>query len=134
MIEFHIDSFDIDFVCFGAVTEKFSSIANLKKELNKIKTGAVAPVRVDCYPYTIGNMIYNKFKNIGLDIPQEGEIFYPSEVYPPHIDGEGFSYFIPLESGNFTIDGVVYPIVPFVLYGFDDRKLHNTDFCAIMLR
>jgi len=51
-----------------------------------------------------------------------------------HVDYGGISYFIPLEEGIFQIGGVNYPIVPFVLYAFEDSMLHNSNFASIMLK
>lgn len=51
-----------------------------------------------------------------------------------HVDDGGISYFIPLEEGVFQIGGVNYPIVPFVLYSFEDSMLHNSNFVSIMLK
>ena len=125
---------DYSFVCLGTVTEKFQTIARLKKEMLRIKQGLVEQTRLDCYPYIMGSYIFKKFEKIGLTVPKESEIFYPSDKYPSHTDSGGTSYMIPLEQGLFTINGVSHPVIPFVLYGFDDGKLHNTDFCAIMLK
>lgn len=125
----------ISLTSYGAVTDDFRTIAYLKNQMSKIKSGGIASHRVDCYHLEkIPGAIVGKLKEIGCTLTKELEVFLPSDNYPPHVDDGGQSYFIPLESGYFYIDGVNYPIVPFVLYGFDDGKLHNTDFCAIMLK
>lgn len=126
---------NISLVSYGPVSKDFKTIAGLKKQMLKVKAGEVEQHRVDCYPFRVNSELINKFnEELRISLPESFEIFYPSEKYPPHVDEGGTSYFIPLESGNFFIDGVSYPIVPFVLYGFDDGKLHNTDFCAVMLK
>lgn len=119
---------------YGAVSKNFAIMAKLKKELQKVKAGLTPQHRVDCYNITDILCLREKFLNLKIKFPENVEIFYPSENYPPHSDGGGISYFIPLESGNFYIDGISYPVVPFVLYSFDDGVLHNTNFCAIMLK
>jgi hypothetical protein len=119
---------------YGAVSNDFKFIAQLKKVMIQVKNGDLKPHRLDCYEFTNTKVIENKFINLELEIPRNIEIFYPSDKYPSHIDEGGVSYFIALESGNFYIDGVTYRVVPYVLYAFDDGKLHNTDFCAIMLK
>lgn len=102
----------------------------------KVKNGEIEQYRVDCYkiPFNETKILDTKFTDLGIHTPKDIEIFYPSDKYPSHIDGGGISYFVPLESGDFYIDGVTYPIVPYVLYAFDDGKSHNTDFCSIMLK
>jgi hypothetical protein len=121
-------------ISYGAISKDFKGIAQLKKQMFKVKNGEIEQHRVDCYKITDTKIFETKFTDLGVEIPREIEIFYPSEKYPSHVDGGGISYFVALESGNFYIDGITYPIVPFVLYAFDDGKLHNTDFCAIMLK
>lgn len=121
-------------ISYGAISQDFKSIAKLKKEMFKVKGNDIQEHRVDCYETTNSNIINSKFEKLGLKVPTNIEIFYPSDKYPAHVDEGGVSYFVGLESGNFFIDGINYPIVPFVLYAFDDAKLHNTDFCALMLK
>ena len=127
---------NVSLIVYGAVTEDFVIIAQLKKKMLKVKSGQVEEHRVDCYSMgdDIPHYIMDKFERMGVPSPKGGEIFNPSEKYPPHHDRGGISYFIPLESGTFYIGGVNYPVVPFVLYAFEDSRLHNTDFCAIMLK
>lgn len=126
----------ISLVVYGAITEDFKIMAQLKKRMISIKSGQVKEHRVDCYSggNYVPDYIVDKFDSIGIPSPKDVEIFNPSEKYPPHHDRGGISYFIPLESGTFYIGGVNYPVVPFVLYAFEDSRLHNTDFCAIMLK
>jgi hypothetical protein len=119
---------------YGHISTDFKVMAKLKKVMIKIKNGEIEQHRIDCYKFTDTNLLEGKFKDLGINFPNNVEIFYPSDKYPSHIDEGGISYFIALENGEFYIDGVSYPIVPFVLYAFDDGKLHNTDFCAIMLK
>lgn len=120
---------------YGAISNDFKVIAQLKKQLQKVKSGEIIQHRVDCYKIENINALITKFTHeLKIDMPKNVEIFYPSDKYPAHTDEGGISYFIALESGNFYIEGVNYPIVPFVLYSFDDGRLHNTDFCAIMLK
>lgn len=121
-------------ISYGAVCQDFKIIAQLKKQMFEIKNNKINQHRIDCYKILDTKILNIKFDNLGIELPKNIEIFYPSDKYPPHIDEGGISYFIALESGNFYIDGITYPIVPFILYAFDDGKLHNTDFCAIMLK
>ena len=129
----------MELISYGSISNDFKIMAQLTKFLNKIKNGDIEQTRVDCYSLDTLNVsiivkIYHKFKDKGLPNPQDMEVFYPIENYPSHTDDGGTSYFIGLESGNFIIENVSYPIVPFVLYAFEDSKLHNTNFAAIMLK
>lgn len=99
-----------------------------------IKKGQIEQHRVDCYSIGTVPDINRKFESLFLPQPKSIEIFYPSQNYPPHTDEGGISYFIALEKGEFYIDNVSYHVTPFVLYAFDDGELHNTNFCAIMLK
>lgn len=121
-------------ISYGAVTERFKVMAGLIKKMKSIKNGEIEQTRVDCYEFEYFTDLLEKFKNKGINVPKDIEIFCPSDNYPPHVDSGGTSYFIPLEKGNFYIDGINYPVVPFVLYSFDDGEPHNTDFCSIMLK
>jgi len=126
----------MDLISYGSVSKDFKIIARLSKLLMKIKNDEIAQIRLDCYP-TGGNgleEINAKFKDSGLGTPKSSEVFLPSINYPSHVDEGGISYFIPLEEGRFLIENVSYPIVPFVLYAFEDSKPHNTNFGAIMLK
>lgn len=126
----------VSLVSYGAATSDFKVIARLTNQMNKIKIGQAIPHRCDCYQVE-GNShqeFLDKIKLITGMFPQNVEIFYPSDNYPPHTDEGGLSFLVPLESGVFTIDGTDHSVDPFVLYGFEDGKLHNTDFCAIMLK
>ncbi|AGO47547.1 hypothetical protein Phi4:1_gp014 [Cellulophaga phage phi4:1] len=130
---------NMELISYGRITENFKTIAQLKDYFNKIKNKEIPSNRLDCYPTDKLNVkalsaIINKFTASKLDMPKDWEIFYPSDSYPSHTDEGGTSYFIGLESGNFTIGDISYPIVPYVLYSFEDSKLHNTDFGAIMLK
>lgn len=121
-------------ICHCPITDNFVKIAKYKKYLDRVQKGEVKPHRVDCYPLDINiDEIYDFFQNNGQPIPKNIELFSPSSNYPPHIDGEGISYFIPLKDGEFQIEGVIYKITPFVLYSFDDCCMHNTNFPAIMI-
>lgn len=129
----------MDLISYGSISKDFKVIAHLSKLLKKIKNNEIEQHRVDCYSIDslseyVKNIVNEKFIENNLKIPQNIEVFYPSENYPSHIDEGGISYFIGLENGNFLIENILYPIVPFVLYSFDDSKLHNTDFGAIMLK
>lgn len=121
---------------YGLIGPDFKTYAKLRKMLDKIKSGAVAQHKVDCYPCDELQLINTTFEKFGIRPPKNIEVFYPSERYPSHTDGPegGESFFIPLESGDFLYDGVSYPIVPFVLYSFDDGRLHNTNFASIMIK
>lgn len=122
-------------VSYGYITSSFKTIAKLKKQLDKIKNGEVNSHKLDCYKINEIPDLEAKFVNeLKIPAPKSIEIFYPSDKYPPHTDDGGISYFVALENGNFYINNVSYPIVPFVLYAFEDSNLHNTDFCAIMLK
>lgn len=122
---------------YGSVSKKFKILAQLTKLLATIKSGAIIQTRLDCYNIT-NNLIFEtinkKFIECNLQSFKQIEVFLPSQKYPSHIDEGGLSYFIPLESGNFLIDGVNYPVIPFVLYSFNDGELHNSDFGSIMLK
>lgn len=114
-------------------------MAKLAILLNKIKNKEVEQSRFDCYsltniPLTVMDAINTKFESKNLKLPTQIEIFCPSENYPSHTDAGGISYFIGLEGGEFSIGDVNYPIVPFVLYSFEDSMVHNTNFAAIMLK
>jgi hypothetical protein len=123
-------------VSYGSIIEDFKSLAQIKNQIKQMKSGMVKQHRLDCYYFEKNpNCVINKMKEIGkLPLQSYIEVFIPSDNYPPHKDEGGTSYFIPIESGEFFIDGVNYPVIPFVLYGFDDGKLHNTNFPAIMLK
>lgn len=127
----------MDLTSYGAVSTDFKIIALLSRLYEK--TSDIKPHRLDCYnvdDYSdkLNDAIKLKFKESELKPYGSKEVFKPSKNYPSHKDEGGISYFIPLEEGWFTIENVNYPIVPFVLYGFEDSKLHNTDFGAIMLK
>lgn len=119
---------------YGAITKDFKVIAKLKKYLEKINNKQLNQTRLDCYKVEEREVIYDLFDKLSLPVPIAIEIFKPSDNYPVHIDGGGISYFIPLESGLFFIEGVNYPIVPFVLYSFNDGMLHNSNFSSIMIK
>lgn len=119
---------------YGAITKDFKVIAKLKKYLEKINNKQLNQTRLDCYKIEEREVIYDLFDKLSLPVPIAIEIFKPSDNYPVHIDGGGISYFIPLESGLFFIEGVNYPIVPFVLYSFNDGIAHNSNFCSIMIK
>ena len=123
-------------ISFGPIFSNFNQIAKLKKELYKIKNGELKQSRIDCFEASkeMLQLLKITFEDIVGEIFTEIEIFKPSENYPPHIDGNGISFFIGLESGKFLIESTEYQISPFVLYKFDDRKLHNSNFCSIMLK
>jgi hypothetical protein len=125
----------VSLISYGAVTTNFAQIAVMKRLSEKIKSSELkSGNRLDCYPTVFSDFYQEKFTDCDLDVPNSIEVFAPSDNYPPHIDDGGTSYFIPLEKGNFSIDGISYPIVPFVLYAFEDGKLHNSDFCSIMFK
>lgn len=130
----------MDLISYGSLSKDFKIMAQLTKLFNKIKNHEIKEYRVDCYEVKshcsipLLQSIEDKFKEKELRWSSHLEVFYPSEHYPDHIDEGGISYFIPLESGLFNIGGVSYPVVPFVLYGFEDSNPHNTDFGAIMIK
>jgi hypothetical protein len=129
----------MDLISYGSISDDFKVIAQMSNLLKKIKKSEIKPHRLDCYSLQslckfAQSSIKNKFKENNLLIPENMEVFKPSENYPSHTDEGGTSYFIGLEKGNFLIGNVSYPIVPFVLYSFEDSKLHNTNFGAIMLK
>lgn len=130
----------MDLISYGSLSKDFKIMAQLTKLFNKVKNKEIKEFRVDCYDIKVHcsipvlQSIDKKFEEIGMSGPTHLEVFYPSEHYPDHVDEGGISYFIPLESGLFNIGGVSYPVVPFVLYGFEDSKPHNTDFGAIMIK
>jgi hypothetical protein len=129
----------MDLISYGSISNDFKVIAQMSKLLKRVKNKEIESHRVDCYPIdTLGtnakNEIAKKFRANNLDEPKNMEIFCPSENYPSHVDDGGKSYFIGLENGFFLIENVSYPIVPFVLYSFEDSKPHNTDFGAIMIK
>jgi len=120
-------------ISYGAISNNFAIIAKLSRLLEKVKDGSLIQSRHDCYELT-DHFFLTKFDELNIERPKAIEIFYPSQQYPPHIDKGGVSYFIPLENGNFYFDGITYPIVPFVLYAFEDGIIHNSNFCSIMLK
>lgn len=127
----------MELISYGAVSSDFKVMAQMTSLLNKIKQGEIKETRLDCYAVSSLNIIEHinkKFERIHFSHPTNIEVFLPSKNYPSHVDEGGVSYFIPLEEGIFSISGVNYPIVPFVLYAFSDSKLHNTNFGAIMLK
>jgi hypothetical protein len=127
----------MELISYGAISSDFKTMAQLSKLLTNIKNVNVEQSRLDCYPVVnvhIGVAIEEKFDMCGLPRPEQKEVFLPSKNYPAHTDEGGISYFIGLEEGVFTISGVSYNITPFVLYSFEDSKLHNTNFGAIMLK
>lgn len=130
----------MELISYGAVSSDFKVMAQLSKLLDKIRNGEIEKRRLDCYQFTenvsvaVSGAVRSKFDNCSLKIPTSLEVFVPSKNYPSHVDDGGISYFIGLEEGVFTISNVSYPIVPFVLYSFEDSKLHNTTFGAIMLK
>lgn len=124
-----------ELISYGAISTDFKKIANFSKIIDKIKESK--QTRLDCYQYhtdIIDEVLTKKFIDKDLEPPISIEIFAPSKNYPMHIDNGGISYFIPLEEGVFQIGGVNYPIVPFVLYSFEDSMLHNSNFVSIMLK
>lgn len=128
---------NMEFISYGAVSSDFKVMVQMTSLLNKIKQGEIKERRLDCYIIPSLNIIEHinkKFESINFQHPTNVEVFIPSINYPAHTDEGGTSYFIPLEEGIFSISGVNYPIVPFVLYAFEDSKLHNTNFGAIMLK
>ncbi len=130
----------MDLISYGSISKDFKIMAQLTNLFNKIKFSDIKETRLDCYDISkhfsiaVKESIDKKFNDIKINIPTNIEVFYPSVNYPSHVDGGGISYFIPLEEGLFLIEGVNYSIVPFVLYAFEDCKLHNTNFGAIMLK
>ena len=129
----------MDLISYGSISKDFKVIAQMSKLLKRVKNKEIEQHRVDCYTVDslsthAKNEITEKFRENNIDTPKNMEVFYPSENYPSHIDEGGISYFIALENGKFLIEDVSYPIVPFVLYSFEDSKPHNTDFGAIMLK
>lgn len=127
---------EISLICYGQVTEKFKCFAGLTNMLKNIRLGQIKQSRVDCYPIdNVPIYLSNKIKKCKIELIEDSfEIFVPTQNYPSHVDEGGVSYFVPLEGGLFFIDGVSYPVVPFVLYGFDDGKLHNSNFGSIMIK
>lgn len=127
----------MDLISYGSVSKDFKVMAQLTNLLNSIKQGEVKQFRLDCYVIpskSVIKSITTKFEALDIPMFESIEVFYPSTNYPSHVDEGGTSYFIALENGNFLIENVSYPIVPFVLYAFEESKLHNTDFGAIMLK
>ena len=129
----------MELVSYGSVSRDFRVIAQMRKLLKRIQNQEIPEHRIDCYSVDSleslsKDSINIKFSQNSLKMPENIEVFCPSENYPSHTDSGGISYFIGLESGLFTIGGTSYPIVPFVLYSFEDSKSHNTDFGAIMLK
>ena len=124
-----------ELISYGAISTDFKVIANFSRILTKLKE--LKQTRLDCYqcPNPIVNeAIAKKFEAKNLEESTIIEVFAPSKNYPMHVDYGGISYFIPLEEGIFQIGGVNYPIVPFVLYAFEDSMLHNSNFASIMLK
>lgn len=125
-------------ISYGSISKDFKIFAELRKFLVKVKSGEIKEHRLDCYPTdplsnNIIVQIANKVADSNLGDPTNIELFYPSNDYPPHVDGEGRSCFVALERGQFYIDGVTYDVVPFVLYGFDHSLPHNTNFPSLMI-
>lgn len=129
----------MDLISYGSVTTDFKLIAQLNGLIKKANTGELKKTRLDCFriegviSHALNDAIEKKLAENKLEI-LEFELFKPTKNYPSHVDEGGTSYFIPLEEGTFVIGDVHYPIVPFVLYGFEDSMLHNTNFGAIMLK
>lgn len=123
-------------ISYGAISTNFKDFAKLKKELKKIESNEVEPHRLDCYPLENKSIVNNCFERFGFKTPGFIEIFSPSDKYPLHVDSEkpSESFFIPLRGGIFTYDNIDYPVVPFVLYSFDDSVLHGSNFTSIMIR
>jgi len=125
----------MELISYGAITEDFKDITKLKRYLKNINNKQSNEIRLDCYSFINDReIIYRLFEKLKLPVPLAFEIFKPSDNYPPHVDEGGISYFIPLESGTFFIGNINYPIVPFVLYAFNDGIPHNSNFCSIMLK
>lgn len=125
----------------GAITSDYKVISKLTNLSKKIKEGKVESYRNNCYKYNnyISNnysecIINELFSNLKLQKPKEMEIFYSPIYVPPHTDEGKLSYFIGFEPGEFFIGGISYPIVPFVLYSFDESCLHNSNFLALMIK
>lgn len=129
----------MDLISYGSVTTSFKLIAQLNGLIKKADTGEIKATRLDCFKldlvfsHALDNAIGTKFSANGLKYDTI-ELFKPTRNYPSHADEGGTSYFIPLEEGIFSIGDVNYPIVPYVLYAFEDSKLHNTNFASIMLK
>lgn len=65
----------------------------------------------------------------------EMEIFFPTEDFPPHVDGEGESFMIPLEDFCVAkICGTNHSLLPWGIYSFDDRLPHSTHGVILMIR
>lgn len=126
----------MELISYGSISKNFSDIAKLSNFFKKIKNKDIKQTRLDCYELNLDlhPILNRKWNDCNMKLVFNIEIFYPSQNYPDHTDNGGISYFIPLEEGIFTISNVNYPIVPFVLYSFEDSKLHNTNFGAIMLK
>jgi hypothetical protein len=125
------------FTCHGAVTNEFRIIAKFGNYLKQIRNGEIPNKRFDCYGLGHNIDLLEAMLTPGItnsEVLKNAEIFCPSNKYPPHADAGGISYMIPLEDGEFYIGDINYPIIPFVLYSFEDSVLHNTNFAAIMLK
>jgi hypothetical protein len=87
-------------ISYGSVSTNFSFMTGLSKLVTEIKFGDVKETRRDCYdaPQLLSSFqlreLTNKFREESLPEIKSLEIFYPKISYPPHVDGEGISYFI----------------------------------------
>lgn len=129
----------MELTIYGSITNKFGIFAEATYFCNNIKNDKIKQSRLNCYykhdlPPRILKCIAEKLKLLKLETQDKIEIFYPSQNYPPHTDEGGISYFIPLEEGTFSINGVNYPVIPFILYSFEDGNPHNSNFVSIMLK
>lgn len=124
----------------GRVFRGFSSFAALTRLRNSIKpTNKLDCMSLDDYDkerwyHEIGAKIACAFGQSCVGI-KEMEIFCPTQKYPDHVDSEtpSISFFIPLEPGEFILDGLAHPVIPYVLYEFPDNLPHNSNFASIMI-
>lgn len=130
----------MELTSYGSITNDFRCMAQMVKLRNKIISGEITETRQDCFdvagnvPPSLVDWIKSKLSDCHLRHNGKMEVFYPREKYPCHVDSGEVSFFIALQPGNFFISNVSYPIVPFVLYSFDDGKPHNSDFMSIMIK
>jgi hypothetical protein len=132
----------MELTVYGGITTKFKIIAQLVKLCKRIKNKELNETssRLDCHDFksNVYDGVYSelekKFTFLKLKMFINSEIFYPTQNYPPHTDEGGISYFIPLEEGTFQINGINYPVIPFILYSFEDSNPHNSNFVSIMLK
>jgi hypothetical protein len=123
---------------YGRVTGPFPIYVEALRAVREIRDGNVSERRSMCYPeQDLGDRFLKAVRNkleVGMD-ELSMEIFIPDRLYPPHTDGGGLSFFVPLdEDCTIDISGVTQPLLSWGIYSFDDGKPHSTSGAMLMMK